>query len=393
MVRIRKLFRNERASGLLMLAALLAAMAAANSPIKPLYDLVHHTPVHVRFGSLVIEEPLVGWVNDGLMALFFLVVGLEIKRQFLEGHLSSVRCAALPVFAALGGMAVPAAIYVAFTWGDLALVRGWAVPTATDIVLALGILSLLGSRVPAALKVFLTALAVFDDIGAVLIIGAFYGEELALYPLAIAGSAALGLAGLNAVGIRRLSAYAALGLVLWAALLKSGIEAALAGVLIGLAVPLRTAGGERASPLRHMERRLHPWTALGVVPLFAFFNAGIPIDAGAAAGIRGPASLGIVAGLFVGKQAGVMAASWLAVRCRIAELPQGIGWRQIHGVAMLAGIGFTMSLFIATLAFPDPALRDGAKLATIVASLLSAATGIAWLQLVQRAPRTLAPEV
>lgn len=370
-----------------MVATMAVALAVANSPFKPLYDRVHHTPVHVRFGALAIDRPLVEWINEGLMVFFFLLVGLEIKRQFLEGHLSSAKAAALPAIAAVGGMATPAAIYAALNWDDPVLLDGWAIPTATDIVLALGVLSLLGAGIPTALKVFLTALAIFDDIGAVLIIGLFYGADLAPYPLLIAGAAAIGLAVLNVGGVRRFLPYGALGLVLWVAMLKSGVEAALAGVLIGFAVPLRAGVCGCGSPLREMERRLHPWVALGIVPLFAFFNAGLVIDAAAVNGIWSPVSLGIVAGLFIGKQAGVMTVAWLAVKSGIAALPRGVGWRHLYGAALLAGIGFTMSLFVATLAFADPAVRGGAKLAIILGSLLSAIAGIGWLCFVRRGPR------
>lgn len=390
MASLRKLFRYEQTSGLLMIAAMAVALAVANSPLKPLYDRVHHTPVHVRFGALTIDRPLVEWINEGLMVFFFLLVGLEIKRQFLEGHLSSTKCAVLPAVAALGGMVAPAAIYGALNWGDPVMLAGWAIPTATDIVLALGVLSLLGAAVPTALKVFLTALAIFDDIGAVLIIGLFYGHDLAPYPLAIAGIATIGLAALNATGVRQPLAYGALGLVLWVAMLKSGVAAALAGILIGFAVPLRTPSCSCPSPLREMERRLHPWVTLLVVPLFAFFNAGIVVDTDALGRIWSPVSLGIAAGLFFGKQAGVMAAAWLAVKSGIAALPRAVGWKHVYGAALLAGVGFTMSLFVTTLAFDDPAVRGGAKLAIILGSLLSATAGIAWLHRAQRGTQTTA---
>jgi NhaA family Na+:H+ antiporter len=376
--RIQRLFRFEQASGLLMIGAMLLAFGAANSPLAPLYDLVHHTPIHLRFGPLIIEGPLVQWVNQGLMAFFFLLVGLEIKRQFLEGHLASAKHAALPAFAALGGMAAPAAIYVAFNWHDPALIRGWAIPTATDIVLALGVLSLLGSRVPTGLKVFLTALAIIDDIGAVLIIGIFYGESLSLLPLVIAGLAVGGLVALNALNVTRPSPYVVFGLVLWVAMLKSGVEAALAGALIGFTVPLRAPGCGCPSPLRRTERRLHPWCTLIVIPLFAFFNTGIAIDGIALDSLLTSVPLGVGAGLFIGKQIGVFGAAWAAVRLGGAQLPESVSWRQLYGAALLTGIGFTISLFVASLALADPELVANAKLAILVGSLLSAVTGL-WL--------------
>jgi len=350
---------------------------------------VHHTPVHMRFGPLVIEGPLVQWINQGLMVFFFLLVGLEIKRQLLEGHLSSARQAALPVFAALGGMAVPAAIYAAFNWSDPALIRGWAIPTATDIVLALGVLSLLGSRVPPGLKVFLTAVAIFDDIGAVLIIGLFYGDDLSLMPLVIAGLAVSGLMALNAFNVTRPLPYVALGLVLWVAMLKSGVEAALVGVVIGFAVPLRAPGCGCSSPLRVTERRLHPWGTLLVVPLFAFFNAGVAVDGDSASSLLTSVPLGVGVGLFVGKQVGIFGAAWIGVRLGVARLPQRVSWPQLYGAALLAGIGFTMSLFVASLAFPNPTLVATAKLAILVGSALSALTGLLIVHVSTRKERSI----
>lgn len=359
-----------------MIGALLLALAAANSPLAALYEIVHHMPVHLRFGPLVIDEPLVQWINEGLMVIFFLLVGLEIKREFLEGHLSTTKCAALPAFAAFGGMALPAGIYLAFNWSDPVLIRGWAIPAATDIVLALGMLSLLGARVPTSLKVFLTAIAIFDDIGAVLIIGLFYGEELSVLPLMLAGLALVGLICLNIFRIRRVIPYIAIGLFLWVTMLKSGVEAPLAGILIAFTVPMHVSGCRCSSPLRETERRLHPWGVLVVVPLFAFFNAGIAIDREAVASLWTSGPLGIVAGLFIGKQMGIFGAAWLAVRLGIGELPRGVIWSQLYGTALLAGIGFTMSLFVAALAFPGAALVAASKLAILLGSFLSALCGL-----------------
>ena len=348
-----------------MIAAMLLALAVANSPLAVIYNLVHHSPVHFRFGPLVVDEPLVQWINEGLMVIFFLLVGLEIKRQFLEGHLSTVKSATLPAFAALGGMLVPAAIYMALNGTDPVAIRGWAIPTATDIVLALGVLSLLGSRVPASLKVFLTAVAIFDDIGAVLIIGLFYGKALSLTPLIFAALALVGLFVLNRIQTTRPVPYVAFGILLWVALLEAGVEAALAGILIALSVPLRET-----------ERRLHPWSVLVVVPLFAFFNAGVIIDGNATKLLLGSVPLGIVGGLFFGKQIGVFATAWAAVRLGIGQLPTGVSWGQVYGAASLAGIGFTMSLFVASLAFSDSTLVAASKLAILLGSILSAFVGV-----------------
>ena len=376
-MRVHGPFSHEQLSGLLMIAAIVLALVAANSPLAPMYTLVHDTAVHFRFGPLVLEGPLVHWINEGLMVIFFLIVGLEIKQQFLEGHLSSRRRAALPGFAALGGMIVPALIYVSLNRGDPAALEGWAIPTATDIVLVLGLLSLLGPRVPTGLKIFLTALAIFDDIGAVLIIAVFYGETPAVLPLLLAIVAAGGLVVVNWLDIVHRGVYVALGLVLWLAMLKAGLEAALAGVIIALAVPLHVPGCRRPSPLRATERRLHPWSTLFVVPVFAFFNAGIPIDTAAFGAIIEPVPLGIIAGLFLGKQLGIFGACWAAVRLGLGQLPSGVGWAQVYGAALFAGIGFTMSLFVATLAFDDPGMVASAKLAVLLASLLSASVGLA----------------
>lgn len=375
MARIKKLFRFEQASSLLMLAAIVMAFVVANSALVPLYNLVHHMPVHVRFGPLVIEKPLVLWINEGLMVLFFLVVGLEMKREFLEGHLSTPSRVALPAVAALGGMIVPAAIYAWITWDDPVLIKGWAIPTATDIVLALGILSFLGRRVPTSLKVFLTALAIFDDIGAVLIIGLFYGEGLAPIPLLLALGAVAALMVLNAFRVTRAVPYVALGLVLWVSMLKSGIEASLAGILIALAVPMR-AKCRSLSPLRATERRLHSWVVLVIVPVFAFFNSGISLGAASVSSLVSPVSFGIVLGLFIGKQAGVLGAVWLAVRAGLAHLPDKANWAQIYGIALLAGIGFTMSLFITSLAYSNPQVAVAAKVAILAGSAASAAAGL-----------------
>lgn len=376
-----RLFRNERLSGFLVLIAILLGMAAANTPLKPYYDLVHHTPIHIRVGPLIIDRPLIDWVNEGLMVFFFLMVGLEIKRQFYEGHLSTIKCAILPPIAAIGGMVVPAAIYLGLTWPDPALLKGWAIPTATDIVLALGVLSLLGSKVPDGVKVFLAALAIFDDIGAVMIIGVFYGDAIASGPLLVTLVAAGGLVLLNRFRVLRPAAFFAAGIVLWAAMLKAGLEAALAGVIIALAVPMRSAGCRCSSPVRETERRLHPWCILLIVPVFAFFNSGVAVDSTNTTSLLAPSSLGIVAGLFLGKQLGVFGFSWMAVRLGLGAMPARVSWAHLYGIALLAGVGFTMSLFVATLAFSSPALLSAAKLAILLSSALSATAGLLWLNM------------
>ena len=370
-----RLLGSRRLPGYLILVAMLAGLGAANSPLKPIYDYIHHATVHFGIGPLTFEEPLIFWINEGLMVFFFLSVSMEIKRELREGHLSTFRRAILPAYCAVGGMMAPALIYAAFTWSDPAALRGWAIPTATDIVLALSILALLGARVPVALKAFLTALAIFDDIGAVLIIGLFYGKGLALAPVAVAGLACGGLWLLNRYVITSVWPYALVGGILWVAMLNSGLEAALGGVLIGMAVPLHKAGSDGGSPLRRVERDLYPWVALVIVPLFAFFNSGVVIGNAALDDLGSPASLGIILGLFVGKQIGILGVAWATVRLGAARLPDGVDWLQVYGVAVVAGIGFTMSLFVATLAFPDPATTASAKLAVLTGSLLSGMIG------------------
>ncbi|MGE0030678.1 MAG: Na+/H+ antiporter NhaA [Steroidobacteraceae bacterium] len=350
---LQDFLRLEAAGGLLLMAAAVLALLVANSPLAGIYTAFLELPVEARVGALGISKPMILWINDGLMAVFFLLVGLELKREILEGHLSSLRDAALPAFAAIGGMAVPAAIYAGFNWGDAAAMKGWAIPSATDIAFALGVLMLLGERVPAALKAFLLSVAIFDDIGAIIIIAAFYTAELS--PIALA--AALGLTALlallNRAGITRRAAYVLVGLALWFALLKSGVHATLAGVVLALFIPLRppdTRPGQ-SSPLHEFEQALHPWVAFGVLPVFAFANAGVPLAGITASQVLHPVSLGIVAGLVIGKQAGIFLLSWLAVRCGIASLPRDVSWGLIYGASLLCGIGFTMSLFIASLAF------------------------------------------
>lgn len=337
-------------------------------------------------GELTSEEPLILWINDGLMVFFFLLVGMEIKRELLEGHLASLRLAALPAYAALGGMVMPALIYVAFTWGDPVALRGWAVPTATDIVLAVSVLALLGSRVPAALRTFLLAVAIFDDIGAVLIIGLFYGKGLTIMPLAVAAAALIGLWLLNQFAVTHIWPYAAAGGALWVAMLNSGLEAALAGALIAVAIPLRVPSPEMA-PLRHVQREITPWVSFVVVPVFAFFNSGVPVDAGSFPGLVAAGSAGIMLGLVVGKPLGILGVTWLAVRLGAGRLPAGVTWMQVFGATLVAGVGFTMSIFIAALAFPDPRMLASAKLAVLMASLIATVTGLLILHAATRPGR------
>ena len=372
--------RSQHLAGLTTLAAMLFAFVLANSPVREWYEMVHHLSVMVGLGSLVVDKPLILWINDGLMVFFFLHIALELKREFLEGQLSSPMAIATPGFAALGGMAAPALLYTAFNVGEPVAMRGWAIPTATDTVLALTVLALLGARVPASLKVFLTALAIFDDLGAILVIALFYTERLAMPSLVMAAFGIVALIGLNVCNVTRTAAYVIVGVFLWIAVLKSGVHATLAGVVIGLAIPIKvTQNGKCYSPLREIEHQLYPWVALGVVPVFAFFNSGIALSMSAVNALASPVSLGIVLGLFFGKQVGIFGATWLAVRFSVAKLPDAANWWQVYGVALVAGIGFTMSLFIAGLAFTDPVVFRNARLSVVVGSIFSAVAAVAVL--------------
>ena len=347
--------RLEAAGGLILMAAALLALIVANSPLAPWYGALLEVPLVISIGEFGIAKPLLLWINDGMMAVFFLLVGLELKREALAGHLSSLRQAALPAFAAAGGMLVPAAFYAAFNAGDAAAMKGWEIPTATDIAFALGVLSLLGKRVPTALKAFLLSVAIFDDLGAIIVIAAFYTAELSWPSLIAAALFIAVLFTLNRMGVTRTAAYILVGIPLWVAVLKSGVHATLAGVVLAMFIPLSAAKSANDqpefSPLRELEHALHPWVAYGVLPAFAFCNAGVSLIGLSIAEVFHPVPLGIMAGLFLGKQIGVMAACWLATRLRAAALPDGVDWWQLYGTALLCGIGFTMSLFIASLAF------------------------------------------
>jgi NhaA family Na+:H+ antiporter len=369
---IREFLRLESAGGILLCLAAALALFWANSPTGRLYQGLLDVPVAVQVGPLEIAKPLLLWVNDGLMAIFFFLVGLEIKREVLAGELSSVSKAALPAIAAVGGMAVPAAVYAALNWGDPVTISGWAIPAATDIAFALGVLSLLGSRVPASLKVFLLALAILDDLGAIVIIALFYTHGLSMLSLALAAAGLLGLFLLNRAGVLRIAAYVLVGAFVWVCVLKSGVHATLAGVALAFAIPLR-GGGQ--SPLHRLEHMLHPWVTFGILPVFAFANAGVSLAGLSLASLLEPVPLGIALGLFLGKQVGVAAATLLAVRMGWASLPAGATWMQFYGVAVLTGIGFTMSLFIGTLAFADPSYGAAVRIGVLGGSILSAVVG------------------
>lgn len=370
--RLQRFLELEAAGGIVLCAAAAVALVLANSPLGALYTRLLDMPLAVQIDGLIIKKPLLLWVDDGLMAVFFILVGLEIKRELLEGGLSRRSDAVLPAIAALGGMAVPALIYASCNWGDPQALRGWAIPTATDIAFALGVLALLGPRVPASLKLFLLAVAIIDDLGAIVIIALFYTADLSLTALALAGVGVAVLLALNLTGVGRRAPYMLAGVFLWVCVLKSGVHATIAGVIVGLAVPLRAGD---SSPLASLEHDLHPWVAFGALPVFAFANAGVRLAGMTPAVLLDPIQLGVALGLFLGKPFGVAGSIWLAVRFGLGTRPHGADGRQIYGMALLTGIGFTMSLFIGTLAFPAEGYDVDVRIAVLLASLCSGISG------------------
>ena len=387
---VEEFIEKESAGGMLLIAAMALALLMSNSPLYDFYNRILHIHMEVRIGSLGLEKSLYHWVNDGLMVIFFLLVGLEVKREIVEGHLSSIRQAALPVIAAAGGITAPALIYVLLNQGDPAALRGWAIPTATDIAFALGVLALLGKRAPVSLKILLMALAIIDDLGAIVIIGIFYTEELSWLSMLIAGIALAVLVLFNRLKIARKAPYFLVGVVLWISVLKSGVHATLAGVALAFTIPLYVtdAEGGKISPLKEIEHDLHDWVAFLILPLFAFVNAGVNVTGISFGEVNLNVPLGIALGLFLGKQLGVFGFSWLSIKLGIAKLPEGSSWAQLYGVAVLTGIGFTMSLFIASLAFTDDQLFQYTdRLAVLVGSFLSGIVGYLILRLLP-APQT-----
>ena len=361
------------------MAAAVIALAVDNSPLSRVYTDFFHTRVLVQIGTFALDKTVLLVINDGLMAVFFLLVGLEIKREVLAGELSTRQTALLPAFAAAGGMLVPGLIYLAINAGNPTAMKGWAIPTATDIAFALGVLALLGSRVPASLKVFLLALAIIDDLGAIIIIALFYTANLSFAALAAAAAGIVALIALNRSGIQRIAPYILVGVFVWLFVLKSGVHATLAGVVVALAVPMTSDETDGETTLHRLEHMLHPWVAYGILPLFAFANAGVSLAGVTFATLMQPIPLGILLGLVVGKTIGIAGASWLAVRAGWCAKPEGANWQQMIGVAMLGGIGFTMSLFIGMLAFPDPSYAAAIRLGVLTGSILAAMIGSAIL--------------
>jgi NhaA family Na+:H+ antiporter len=413
--------KTESFSGILLIAFMLVALIWANSPWSASYESLWQTQVNVSFGSFKIDKPLLLWINDGLMAVFFFVVGLEIKRELLVGELSSLRQALFPIAAALGGMFVPAAFYLILNANGTGE-SGWGIPMATDIAFALGILALLGKRAPLSLKIFLTAVAIVDDIGAVLVIALFYTEKIVWASLTAAAVIFVALMALNRMGVRKPLPYALLGIALWVAFLKSGVHATVAGVLLAMTIPASTIIDRRGflerareyldrfeeegirngnsfttkkqrallqgiedctqgveAPLQRLEHTLHPWVAYFIMPVFALANAGVDLRTDILAALVNPITLGIIFGLVFGKQIGITFMAWLVTRIGLSKKIDGVTWRQIYGASMLAGIGFTMSLFISNLAFSDPVMLTNAKVGILVASFVSA--GLGWIVL------------
>lgn len=388
---IEDFLEKEASSGVLLIIVTVIALILSNTFLASWYQAFLHIPVVIKIGALSLDKSLYHWVNDGLMVIFFLLIGLEVKREILEGHLSSVSQAALPVIAAIGGMAVPAAFYIFFNKGNPLAMNGWAIPTATDIAFALGILSLLGKRAPVSLKVFLMALAIIDDLGAIVIIAVFYTANLSGTALLVAGVSILVLIAFNYFGVYRKAAYFLVGVVLWVSVLKSGVHATLAGVVLAFTIPLnaRDENNEPISPLKEIEHNLHVWVAFLILPLFAFVNAGVNVRQIFLDQLVGPVPMGIFLGLFLGKQLGVFGFSWLAIKLKLAKPLKDANWLQFYGVSVLTGIGFTMSLFILSLAFEDPLqFQFTDKLAILLGSFTSGVVGYLVLKLAKSSKHT-----
>ena len=375
---LKDFLKQESAGGIVLIISALLALIVANSPLADAYFGTLNTKLNVSFGDFEINKGLILWINDGLMAIFFFLIGLEVKREIIDGQLSTWDKASLPLAAAIGGMAIPALIFVAFNWNSPESINGWAIPAATDIAFALGILSLLGPRVPVALKALLLAIAVIDDIGAITVIALFYSGEIKTDML-IGGAIMLALMfGLNRMKIGSAIPYVLLTMVMWVFVLKSGVHATLAGVTAAMMVPMVARDDTRL--LEHMEHALHKWVAFVIIPIFGFANAGVTLIGLSPADLLAPLPLGIALGLLIGKQVGIVGFAYVAVKAGIAKLPDNVGWRKIHGLSLLAAIGFTMSLFIGNLAFVDQAQVDAVKLGVLSGSLVAAFAGFFMLK-------------
>jgi Na+:H+ antiporter, NhaA family len=385
---VKAFFEHEAAGGIVLFAAALLGLVLVNSPAGSFYEALLETHIPVGVTPLALDKSLLHWINDGLMAIFFFLVGLEIKRELVVGELSTAKQAALPVIAALGGMIVPALIYAALNWGDPVALRGWAIPAATDIAFAVGVLALLGPRIPAPLKIFLLALAIIDDLGAIIIIAVFYTASLSLVALGLAAVGIAALVLLNSRGATAIWPYVLIGLFIWVCVMESGVHATLAGVATALAVPLAPAPGHSESTLERLELALGPWVRFGVLPLFAFANAGVSLAGITLAHVTSAIPMGIALGLLVGKPVGIFAFSLAAIGAKLATKPEGSTWPQIFGVAILGGIGFTMSLFIGMLAFTDAERAAEIRIGVLLGSLASALAGYLVLRAVTRPAQT-----
>ncbi|MDG2154757.1 MAG: Na+/H+ antiporter NhaA [Gammaproteobacteria bacterium] len=387
---LQKFFTTEAIGGMLLLAAAIMAMVLKNSAYGESYSAFLETPVAITIGvmdgALDIEKPLLLWINDGLMAIFFFMIGMEVKREILIGQFSDIKQTILPIIAGIGGIAVPAIFYYLLTIDNPEAIQGWAIPTATDIAFALGILALVGPGVPVALKLFLMTLAIIDDIGALAIIAFFFTSKLSVTAIIVSGISVAALIIMSMRGVTRLAPYIVVGLILWASVLKSGVHATLAGVILGFCIPMgpREPGRETESPLQMLIHEVHPWAAFFILPLFAFANAGISLAGMKLADLFTGVPLAIMVGLLVGKQVGVFGFSWLAIKMKLCELPEGISWQQLYGAAILCGVGFTMSLFIGSLAFEEGGVLGTTRpdrLGIIAGSLLAGIAGFVVLKL------------
>ncbi len=387
---LKEFLARETTAGFMLFGAAILALVASNSVLAPQYSGFLQTPVEIRVGALQIAKSLLLWINDGLMAVFFFLIGLEVKREVLAGDLSTIRSAALPAIAAIGGMAIPALFFIGINWNSPENLAGWAIPAATDIAFALGIVAILGPRVPVSFKILLLAIAIIDDIGAIAIIALFYTGELSTAALALAAIGVLALAALNRLGVSRVAPYVLVGIFVWICVLKSGVHATLAGVLVAIAVPFTRAGGGK-SPLKHLEHILHPWVAFMVLPLFAFANAGVQFAGVQLNDFLTPLPLGIVMGLVIGKQFGVFGFAVVAIKLKIVSKPSDLSYFHVYGLACITGVGFTMSLFIGTLAFVDPGQIDAVKIGVLAGSLLSSLMGLLILRFAALPPSTIEP--
>ncbi len=376
--------KMEATGGLFLVVATILAMVMANTSYQDAYKAFLDIPVAIQFGELKIAKPLLLWINDGLMAIFFFLVGLEIKREFRIGELASPAQVALPGIAAIGGMMAPALIYVLFNLSNPGGLNGWAIPAATDIAFAVAVISLLGPRVPTSLKVLLLAIAIFDDLGAIVIIAVFYTSGLSVKILALSIFPIIGLFLLNRAGVKKTAPYVVLGLILWVIDLKSGVHATIAGVVTAFAIPLTKAEGAHHTVLEELEHGLHRWVAFGILPLFAFANAGVSFAGIGLESFSEPVALGISLGLFAGKQIGIFLTLWITITIGLAPMPRGANWGQVYGVALLCGIGFTMSLFIGTLAFETQEYVAQLRLGVLTGSILSATLGYLLLRYTSR---------